>query len=96
MNEEFYVVGMVLETPPKRKDKNGNYMAFLKLQMYDGILDVPVFAGAYEKYHPRLTEGRILIAKAKKIRGGVTLNSIADLAEKEQEFREYFGVGIAK
>jgi DNA polymerase-3 subunit alpha len=93
MNEEFFVIGMVLETPPFRIDKNGNKMCFLKLQMYDGVLDVPVFAGAYEKYHTRLTEGRIIIAKAKKIRGGVTLNSIADLVEKEQDFREYFGVG---
>lgn len=96
MNEEFYVVGMVVETPQKRKDKNKNDMCFLKLQMYDGILDVPIFSGAYEKYHPRLIEGRVLIAKAKKIRGGVTLNQIADLVEKEQDFREYFGVGMVK
>jgi DNA polymerase-3 subunit alpha len=95
VNEEFYVVGMVLETPPPRQSKTG-MMAFLKLQLYDGILECPVFAGAYEKYKARLTEGRILIAKAKKIRGGVTLNQIADLVEKEQEFREFFGVGVTK
>jgi DNA polymerase-3 subunit alpha len=96
VNEEFYIVGMILETPQARKDKNKNDMCFLKVQMYDGILECPVFAGAYEKYKTRLTEGKIIIAKAKKIRGGVTLNQIADLVEKEQEFREYFGVGIAK
>lgn len=96
VNEEFYVIGMVLETPPKRIDRNGNAMCFLKLQMYDGILECPVFSGAYEKYSFRLTEGRIIIASAKKIRGGVTLNSIADLVEKEQQFREYFGVGVSK
>lgn len=96
VNEEFYIVGMVLETPQARIDKNKNKMCFLKFQMYDGILECPIFAGAYEKYHARLTEGRIIIAKAKKIRGGVTLNQIADLVEKEQDFREYFGVGVAK
>jgi DNA polymerase-3 subunit alpha len=95
MNEEFYVIGMVLETPPERQSKTGK-MCLLKLQMYDGVLDCPVFAGAYEKYAARLTEGRIIIAKAKKIRGGLTLNSIADLVEKEQAFREFFGVGVAK
>jgi DNA polymerase-3 subunit alpha len=94
VNEEFYVVGMVLETPPFRIDKNKNKMCFLKLQMYDGMVEVPVFAGAYEKYNARLTEGRIIIAKAKKIRGGVTLNQIADLVEKEMEFREFFGLKV--
>lgn len=96
MNEEFFLVGMILETPPKRKDKNGNYMCFLKLQMFDGVLEAPVFAQSYEKYHNILTEGRIIIVKAKKIRGGVNFNSIADLVEREQMFREYFGVGVAK
>jgi DNA polymerase-3 subunit alpha len=92
MNEEFFIIGIVLETPPVRIDKNGNKMCFLKLQMYDGIVDMPVFAGSYGKCKDKLIEGNIIISKAKKIRGGLTINRVADLIEKESEFKQFFGM----
>lgn len=90
VNEEFYVVGMVLETPPIRIDKNKRKMCFLKLQMFDSILETPVFADSYEKYSSLLIEGNIIISKAKKIRGGVTLNKMANLVEKYEDFKNFF------
>lgn len=96
VNEEFYVIGMVLETPKKVQDRNGKDMCFLKLQMYDGILELPIFAGTYKKYFFQLVGGNVIISHAKKIRGGVTLNKITNLSEKEKQFREFFGVGVTK
>lgn len=90
VNDEFYLIGMILETPPKRIDKNKREMCFLKLQTYDGMLDIPIFADAYAKHKEKLIEGNIIIGKAKKIRGGITLNSVANLIEKYEVFKDFF------
>jgi DNA polymerase-3 subunit alpha len=92
VNDEFYIVGMIVETPPVRYDKNNRAMCFLKLQMFDGILELPVFSQVYEKYGDRLIGGEIIISYAKKIRGGITLGRVANLVEKELEFNQFFGM----
>jgi DNA polymerase III subunit alpha len=93
MKEEQFIVGMVMETPPKRFDKNGNAMCFMKLQMLDGLQECVVFSQVYEKYHSLFEEGKILICKGKKGRGGgFQLVRAADLVEKEQMFRDFFEI----
>lgn len=92
MNEEFFIIGIVVETPPLRIDKNKNHMAFLKIQLLDGVIEIPVFASQYEVNKNKLIEGEILICKAKKIRGGAMLLRAADLIEKEDEFKQFFGI----
>lgn len=93
VNDEFFVVGLVVETPKTRYDKNGNAMCFLKFQLFDNMIEIPVFAESYEKYSNLLIEGNVLISKAKKIRGGgLTLNKLANLDKKEEQFRKFFNL----
>lgn len=85
------IVGMPVETPPVRRDKNGNEMCFMQLQMIDGIQDCVVFHGPYKKYKNYLIDGKILIIEGKKGRGGgFMVEKVADLEEKEQVFRDFF------
>jgi DNA polymerase-3 subunit alpha len=96
MKTEIFIVGIITEIPPVRLDKNQNEMAFLKLQMIDGLQECVIFHGPYNKYKSLLTAGRIVIIKGKKGRGGgFQVESIADLEQKYDAFYKYFeGQGL--
>lgn len=90
--DDIFIVGIVIEEPKEITDKNGNKMAFAKLQMIDGLQDCVIFHGPWGKFKKVIVEGNILICKGNKGRGGgFVITRAADLVKKEKEFREFFG-----
>lgn len=90
---DMFVIGIVIEEPKVILDKNKKQMAFVKLQMWDGLQECVVFHEPFAKYQHIIKEGNIIICKGKKGRNnGFVIERCSNLEEKQNEFREFFGI----
>lgn len=70
-------IAAFLEEVKAFKDKNGNYMAFLRIRDDTYLLDgVVVFSQAYQKFSVFLEEGNIVLISGRRQKGSLQVNSI--------------------
>lgn len=72
--EKFNTIGYI-KTINKKKDKNNNPMAFIKIETGDGILDSVVFSNIYKKYKKILKKDNLVKIKAEMQKNSKNINS---------------------
>lgn len=83
MNDEYIRIGGILKDVRKKRDRNGNEMAFGTLEDDYGSAKLVVFASSFDKCKYKLKEGRALDIQGKVSDGSLLVNRIKDLTQSE-------------
>jgi DNA polymerase-3 subunit alpha len=92
MKEEIFIAGIVNEVKTIL-DKHKKTMAFIKIQMVDGMQDCVMFHEPYAKYKGNVVENKTVMIKGNKGKnGGFVITRISDVEDKQEAYRDFFGI----
>lgn len=85
LDEAVVSVGGVVSTVRQIATKNGDKMAFVKIESKTGEIELIIFPRAYEKFQPLLVQDKVVLAKGKisaKDRNGNITDELKVLADE--------------